>query len=182
MVPELVEQPNDPTHDPRQSAVDPALATRVVDESIERRGCFKHQLISVLQDVQRRFNYLPRPALEAVAARLEISAMQVYSAATFFSAFSLEPRGEKVISVCMGTACHVRGAPPIAEAFERKLGIGAGQTTADGRYTLLCVGCLGACALGPVVDVNGEVHGNMNVQKADKLMERLDQEDRRDTR
>ena len=169
MIPEFKKQP---------ARQEPAGARRAVVETASRLGETPDQLIPILQEVQKRFNYLPPSAIEEAAAKLELPLIQVYQAATFFSAFSLEPRGEKIISVCMGTACHVREGPLILEALERRLAISAGETTGDGRYTLLSVGCLGACALGPVIDVNGRTHGHMNVQKAEKLVEQMDKEAR----
>ena len=156
---------------------DPKGTEEAVRRAAEKLGNSRDQLIPILQEVQKTFNYLPRGALLEAAELLDIPVMQVYSAASFFSAFSLEPRGERVISVCMGTACHVRQAPLILEALERELEISAGETTPDGKHTLLSVGCLGACALGPVVDVNGTTYGNMTVAKAERLPKKLEKQE-----
>ena len=129
----------------------------ILSEYRERRGL----LVPILQDIQARYNYLPREALERVAERRHIPLSQVYSVANFYAAFSLEPRGKHIVSVCTGTACHVRGAPPVLEELERQLEIKAGQTSPDMMWTLLTVNCLGACALGPVVVVNDDYHGHM---------------------
>ena len=156
-------------------------AVRVVDDAVADLGASADQLIAILQQIQHTMGYLPKAALRRTAEVLDMPFMQVFQVATFYKAFSLEPRGRRVISVCTGTACHVRQSPLILEALERKLGVEVGQTTADGEFTLLKVGCLGACALGPVIDVNGEVFGQMTVAKAEKLPDKLLKEDHRGT-
>jgi NADH:ubiquinone oxidoreductase subunit E len=137
---------------------------------IEGYGCNRRKLISILQDIQAEYGYLPRNALKQVAARLEIEEIEVFSVATFYRSFSLEPKGEHLISLCLGTACHVRGAPSILEDVERLLGIGPGRTTEDGKFSLETVNCLGACAIGPVVVIDGEYHGQMNIMKTRDLL------------
>lgn len=139
----------------------------------------KHQrdeglLVSILQDVQAEFNYLPQDALVAVSQGLSVPLSQVYSVATFFKAFSLKEKGRHSVHVCMGTACHVRGAVRILDRFEDDLGIKNGETTADLKYTLETVNCVGACALGPIVVVDGEYAGQMNVDKVKPLLESCD--------
>jgi NADH-quinone oxidoreductase subunit E len=128
-------------------------------------------LVSVLQDVQAEYNYLPKKALVQVSQGLAIPLTQVYSVATFFKAFSLKPRGRHLINVCLGTACHVRGAVRILEEIERELGIKSRGTTKDLKYTLETVNCVGACALGPIVIVDGEYSGQMNSSKVRPLLE-----------
>lgn len=130
----------------------------------------RRSLIMVLQDVQRVYHYLPRPALERVAEVFGVPRAHVFHLATFYRAFSLEPRGEHVCTVCMGTACHVRGALRLVEHLERRTGIRAGQTTPDLRLTLETVNCVGACALGPVVIVDGEYVGSATAAKLDKAL------------
>ena len=132
-------------------------------------------IIAILQDVQDEVNYLPEGALRYVAERLGIPASKVYRLATFYRAFSLEPRGKHLIFVCTGTACHVRGAVKIIDALEREIGIQAGETDENLEFTLETVNCLGACALGPVVVVDGEYHGSMTAAKAVKLVKKLRQ-------
>ena len=146
--------------------IDPAL----VDGIIERHGGIG-TLISILADVQRECSYLPRPALERVAERLKIPFSRVFSVSTFYKAFSLEPRGKHIVQICLGTACHVRGAQRILEEFERILSVKAGMTTEDRLFTLETVNCVGACALGPVAVVNGRYHGNLNLVKVPKLID-----------
>jgi len=131
----------------------------------------KGMLVSILQDIQAEYNYLPKEALVDVSQALGAPLSQVYSVATFFRAFSLEPRGRYLINVCLGTACHVRGAVRILEAIERELDLKAGGTTKDLKFTLETVNCVGCCALGPVVIIDGEYHGQMKTDKAKALLE-----------
>jgi len=130
----------------------------------------KGMLVSILQDIQEEFNYLPRESLEQVSKTLDIPFSQLYSIATFFKALRLTPRGRHLINVCMGTACHVRGAVKVLEATERELGIKSGETTDGLEFTLETVNCVGACALGPVVIVDGEYHGQMKTEKVKDMI------------
>ncbi len=131
------------------------------------------QLIGILQDVQTHYRYLPEAPLKQVSTLLNIPLAQIFSVATFFSAFSLTPRGEKVVNVCMGTACHVRGAQRLLEELERGFGVGAGETTTDKKVTLETVNCVGCCALGPVIVVNEDYHGKMDGTKTAALIDEL---------
>jgi NADH-quinone oxidoreductase subunit E len=144
-----------------------------VDEIIDGYQADPTCTLAILQDVQAEYNYLPREAITRTAERLGATLGEVYRMATFFRAFSLEPKGEYTIKVCMGTACHVRGALQILERFERDLGLKAGETSQDLKFTLEVVMCLGACALGPVVVVNDEAHGEMSPDKAKALVAQL---------
>jgi NADH:ubiquinone oxidoreductase subunit E len=128
-------------------------------------------LIPVLQDINSEYNYLPEYALKYVSERLKVPLSQIYHVATFYTAFSLVPRGEHLIKLCQGTACHVRGCERILGEIERILNIKSGQTTSDLKYTLETVNCLGACALGPVMVLDGEYHGQMNSGKVKKFLE-----------
>jgi len=148
-----------------------------VDVQTDRVNAFirKHQnqkkaLIAILQDVQAEYNYLPQEALRQVARSVGIPLIDVVGVATFFRAFSLKPRGRHVVTVCSGTACHVRGGPKILEEFERQLGVGAGETTADKKFTLETVACLGCCAIGPVVVVDGDFHAQTSVRKVSSII------------
>ena len=132
-------------------------------------------LISILLDIQDEYNYLPQEALCMVAETLDIPLINIYSAATFYKVFSLQPRGKYLINVCVGTACHVRGGQRVVEEIERILDVCVGETTPDMQFTLETVRCLGACALGPVVVVNDEYHGHMDVKKVGKLIKHYQQ-------
>ena len=145
-----------------------------VDSILDRYHRDKGMLVSILQDVQGEFNYLPREVLIQVSQGLDVALSRVYSVATFFKAFSLEPRGRHLITVCLGTACHVRGGVKILEEIERELGVYAGETTKDLRYSLERVNCVGACALGPIVIIDGEYSGNMKTDKVRDLLESCD--------
>jgi NADH-quinone oxidoreductase subunit E len=127
-------------------------------------------LISILQDVHSEFNYLPEGSLEIIARQLGVPLSAVYGVATFFRSFSFTRRGRHVASVCLGTACHVRGGSAVAAEFERLLGVGTGQTTPDGRFTLETVNCLGCCAIGPVAVMDGEYHGQVGVRDVQALI------------
>ncbi len=129
-------------------------------------------LVQVLQDTQIKFNYLPREALEVISSALDVPFAKVYSAATFYKAFSLEPRGRTQVRVCMGTACHVRGATLILDEFERALGIKSGGTTEDLEYSLESVNCVGACAMAPVVVENEKYHADCDPTAVRKIAKR----------
>jgi len=141
-----------------------------VDEIVDRNGADPSALIGILQDVQEEYNYLPKDALKRVARRLGVPLSRVYSVANFYKAFSLTPRGRHLIQVCLGTACHVRGGDKILEQIQRLLDVKPGGTTSDRQFSLEIVHCLGACALGPIVVVDGEYHGRMTVGKVKPLL------------
>ncbi len=139
---------------------------------VEKYQGDKGQLVSILQDVQGELRYLPKDALEEVSRELDVPLSQVYSVATFFRAFSLTPRGRHTVKVCLGTACHVRGAARVADLMELDLGIKRGETTGDLEFTLETVGCVGCCALGPMVMVNDDYHGHLTSDKVNNLLKR----------
>jgi NADH-quinone oxidoreductase subunit E len=130
----------------------------------------KGQLVSMLQDIQTEYHYLPKDALDEVVTLLGVPASQVYSVATFFKAFSLTPRGRHLIKVCLGTACHVRGAAKVVEKMELDLCIKRTETTPDQRYTLETVNCVGCCALGPMVMIDERYHGQISSDKVSPLL------------
>ena len=144
-----------------------------VKEIIQRYSGDRSYLVPILQDVQRQFNYLPKQALRAVSDNLDVPISRVYEVATFYKAFSLKPKGRHQLSLCMGTACHVRGAELISRNIQDILGIKEGETTPDLEFSFETVGCLGACALGPVLVVNGEYNGHMNIAKSTKILKTL---------
>jgi NADH-quinone oxidoreductase subunit E len=137
---------------------------------IGKYGSDKSFIIPILQDIQREFNYLPREALDALCANLGVSQSLVYHLATFYRAFSLTPKGKYRLSLCVGTACHVRGAPQISDHVERTLGIKPGETSKDLEFSFETVNCLGACALGPILVLNDEYHGQMTIAKTSKVL------------
>ena len=138
-------------------------------------------LISILQDIQNEYNYLPEGALRQVAQRLDLPLIDIYSVATFYKSFSLTPRGKHLITVCLGTACHVRGGRRILGEILKKLNIVPGETTEDKLFTLETVNCLGCCAIGPIVVVDGEYYGEMTVRKVDPILEKYRDGDPSDT-
>ena len=145
-------------------------AARDIPSIIASHAGEKRALIPILQDIQEHSGWLSSEILNEVALRLDLSPAHVYSVATFYKSFSLEPRGRHVCTVCMGTACHVRGSDAILERFRRKLGIDPGETSADGEFTLERVNCLGACALAPLSIVDGSYYGQMSEAKVDAVL------------
>ena len=127
-------------------------------------------LIPLLQDLQARYGYLPRPVLEWVSEETGISLSRMYGVITFYTQFYLEKRGEHTVKCCQGTACHVKGAPLVVDAITRELGIGSGETTADGKFSFETVNCLGACALAPLVVVDEEYHGKVDQNEVQKIL------------
>ena len=130
----------------------------------------KSQLVSILQDIQGEFNFLPKSALEKVSKKMNIPISRVYDVATFFKAFSLQERGKHIVNVCLGTACHVRGGDLILDSLERQLGVKAGQSTPDYNFTLQGVNCMGCCATGPVVKIDEEFFGHMTDDKVEPML------------
>jgi NADH:ubiquinone oxidoreductase subunit E len=152
------------------TTMDPEKRARY-DLVLERYPDKKGALLPILQDLNSEYRYLPEDALRYVAESLEMTLSKVFHVATFFTAFSLKPRGRHTIKVCLGTACHVRGSPKVLDAFSRKLGVAPQETTPDGEVTLETVNCLGACALGPTVMVDEEYHP-MTLGKIDALLKK----------
>lgn len=127
-------------------------------------------LIMCLQDIQKEYRYLPCEALVKTSETLGVPLSRVFSVATFYNAFSLNPKGENVVRICVGTACHIRGARLIQDQIENFIGIKAGHTTSDMKFTLEVVACVGACAMAPVVIVNEKYHGSVNPSQAKRLL------------
>jgi NADH:ubiquinone oxidoreductase subunit E len=146
---------------------------QVITTIVDRYQAKSTALIMALQDIQRQYNYLPMEALRMVAKKMNLPVAQLYGVATFFKAFSLTPKGKNHICVCTGTACHVRQASVIVDNLARALGIEPGETTPDGEISFETVNCLGACALGPLLTLNGIYHGNMTVAKLNKILDKL---------
>jgi NADH-quinone oxidoreductase subunit E len=143
-----------------------------VENILREYGYQRSRIIQILQDIQVEFNYLPKEVLEYVSQELKMPLSKFYSVATFYAGFSLNPRGEHLCTVCMGTACHVRGAANVLDRIEDRLGTTSGATTSDKLFTLETVNCLGACALAPIVVIDGDYHGQTTVDRVDKLLDK----------
>jgi NADH-quinone oxidoreductase subunit E len=143
---------------------------QAVREIASGYGRDRSALIAVLQDVHAECNYLPEGSLDVIARELGVPLASVYGVATFFRAFSFKPRGRHLATVCMGTACHVRGATELLSEAEERLGVSPGGTTRDRRFTLETVNCLGCCAVGPLMVVDGEYHGEMTPKRVEAVI------------
>jgi NADH-quinone oxidoreductase subunit E len=141
------------------------------EEILGRYPLEEPALIQVLQDVHRAYNYLPCDVLEKVADALDVPLAKVFSVSTFYKAFSLEPQGDTIVKVCMGTACHIRGAGQLVEELERQLGIGPDETTEDLKFTVKTVNCVGACAMAPLVIVGEKYYGTAKPAKVSKYLD-----------
>lgn len=145
--------------------MEPAPEYNKIDAIIESFSSEKSALIGILQEVENLYGYLPPWALKHVSKKLDVPLIQVCGVASFYKAFHLTPRGKHLVRVCLGTACHVRGGPGVAEELERELDVKMGGTTKDLNYTLERVNCLGCCALGPIVTIDDKYHGHMSAKK-----------------
>jgi len=152
----------------REASVDLAPAEEMISRYLEEREA----IIGLLQDIQEHYGYLPRPVLDRISERLGLPRTQLYGLATFYRAFTLKPQGKHKICVCTGTACHVRGAVPVLDRIQSDLKLAPGETTEDGQFSLQTVNCVGACALGPVVIVDGQYEGHMNTAKIRRVLRR----------
>lgn len=141
---------------------------RILDEK-EGASC---ALIEVLQDIQAAYNYLPEEILRTVSEKLDVPLVEVFRVANFYKAFTLKPRGKHLLTVCMGTACHVRGAPKFLDEVLGQLNVSPGETTQDGEFTVETVNCLGACALGPIVVLDGKYYSHMTPAKLRELIQK----------
>lgn len=141
-----------------------------LQEILSRYEKKERYLIPVLQEAQEEYGYLPEEVMKEIAMGLNLSLSQVYGVVTFYSQFHQEPRGNNIIRVCMGTACHVRGGGAILDAIKDELGIDAGETTDDLEFTLESVACIGACGLAPVIMVNDDTHGRLTPEKIPEIM------------
>ncbi|HOX16545.1 MAG TPA: NAD(P)H-dependent oxidoreductase subunit E [Smithellaceae bacterium] len=147
------------------------MTSEVIEEIIANHTDRQGSIMTILEDIQNKFNYLPEEALKIVARQTGRSLVDIYGVATFYKAFSLKPRGKHLISCCQGTACHVRGGQAIAEEFKRELNIEPGETTADNEITFETVNCLGACALGPIVVSDGHYSANVNKREIRQIIQ-----------
>jgi NADH-quinone oxidoreductase subunit E len=149
------------------------MPPQTLDQILERRRSQPNQLIEVLQDVQDNCGYISEEAIQSVSQGLGVPLMEVYRVASFYKAFRLNPSGKNVLTMCMGTACHVRGARLLLDQAAGQLGVKPGEVTPDGLFSIEHVNCLGACALGPIVTENGFYHHHMTPAKLRKLIETL---------
>ncbi len=150
------------------------LAQKTIEQIKEICSQFnndEHELINVLHQVQHKLGYLPAEVQEMIAKELNISVAKVYGVVTFYSFFTMLPQGQHPISICMGTACYVRGSEKVLTEFKRQLGIEVGQTSADGKFSLNCLRCVGACGLAPVVLVGEKVYGRVDPQQVSLILE-----------
>lgn len=144
-----------------------------MEDILSEYSAEQRNLIQILHSVQTKYGYIPPEAISEIARHLRISESEVFGILTFYKAFSLEPRGKYLVTVCLGTACHVRGGVQIADEIGRKLRLEIGQTTPDRMFTLETVNCLGCCAIGPVVVVNGKYYSHVTLQKVDSILKEL---------
>ena len=147
---------------------------KIVDKYQEKRTA----LISILHEIQGEYSHLPEGALRRVASRLRMDLNDIYGVATFYKSFSLIPKGKHSVTLCLGTACHVRGGPKILGAMKTLLKIEPGQTTEDRKFSLNVVNCLGVCAIGPVMFIDGKFHGEMNPVKAKRIIDKINKNNR----
>ena len=148
-------------------------AVRQVEEVCERFNNDPGELIAILHECQSKLGYLPEPVQRIVARKLGIPASKVYGVVTFYSFFTMTPKGKHPVSVCLGTACYVRGADKLLEEFKRVLGIDVGETTPDGKFSLDCLRCVGACGLAPVATIGEKVYGRLNPADIKKIVDEV---------
>lgn len=139
----------------------------------------KTKLLAILTDIQAKYNWLPPDAIQLVSEKLCVPIIDVYGVATFYRAFSLSPRGKHLVTVCLGTACHVRGAQAVLDRLKERLKVEPGETTVGGKFTLESVNCLGACALAPIVVVDEKYHSKITVQKVDGILDKYQDKSQR---
>jgi NADH-quinone oxidoreductase subunit E len=146
------------------------MSIEQIDKIIDKYMGQKGVLIQLLLEIQHEFNWIPKSAITRIHKRLKIPTSEIYRVASFYTALSLKPRGLHLIRVCSGTACYVRGGPRILDSVERELKIKPGETTKDNNFTLETVNCLGCCALGPVVEIDGKYHGKLSPSNVGQLL------------
>lgn len=143
---------------------------QIIKEVCEKHGNRAGDVIHILHGVQNALGFLPEEVQEVIARQIHMPVAQIYGIVSFYSFFTMEPRGKYPISVCLGTACHVRGSDKILEEFKRQLGIGVGETTADGKFSIDCLRCVGACGLAPVALIGDKVYGRLTVDKVKDVL------------
>ncbi|SHE92969.1 NADH-quinone oxidoreductase subunit E [Desulfofundulus australicus DSM 11792] len=150
---------------------DDAAKKEALEKVFEQYRGTKGALIPLLQEAQEIYGYLPGEVMQRIATELKVPFSKVFGVATFYAQFHLKPRGRNIVRICQGTACHVRGAARVFQSVSEKLGVGKNETTADLRYTLETVACLGACGLAPVMMVNDDTHGRLTPERAAEVLE-----------
>ena len=149
----------------------PAAKTRI-EEICDRYAGDKTPLIMILSDIQREFGYVPLEVQEVVSQKTGVSVAEIYGVVTFYSFFNLEPRGKYIIGCCLGTACYVKGAQNVVDKFGEILGIGPGETTEDGMFSIDALRCIGACGIAPAVSINGEVYPKLDPKDCEKIIKK----------
>ena len=145
-------------------------AVKKINEICDRYIHEKTPLMMILSDIQKEYGYIPLEVQEIVSARTGVSVAEIYGVVTFYSFFSLQPKGKYVIGVCMGTACYVKGAQQVLDKFSEIIGIKAGETSKDGLFTLDALRCIGACGIAPAVTINGKVYPKLTVDAVPKII------------
>lgn len=149
-----------------QEDIDLTACNEILDKYQDMHGA----LMPALQAIQEHYGYIPEPTVHLTAERLNVYASQIYGVLTFYAQFHLEPRGKYIVRVCMGTACHVKGAGRIADTIKDRIGVGHAETTEDLKFTAEYVACIGACGMAPVIMVNEATYGSLTVQKVDEVL------------
>lgn len=157
----------------QEEEIDLTGANEVIDKYLHIHGA----LMPVLQGIQEHYGYIPEPTVDLVAERLNVYSSQIYGVLTFYAQFHLEPRGKYIVRVCMGTACHVKGAGRIADTIKERLGVGHAETTPDLKFTAEYVACIGACGMAPVIMVNDDTFGSLTVQKMVEVLSKYQEMD-----
>ncbi len=152
------------------------MDTERIDQIVDKHDGEASSLIQVLLEIQRENNWLPREALWRVSEGLEVPFQRIQHIATFYKAFSLVPKGRHGVNICVGTACHVRGAPRVLEKVEDLIGLKPGETDLELKFSLETVNCIGCCALGPVMEIDGKTHGNLSPAKTEKVIATYEQD------
>jgi NADH-quinone oxidoreductase subunit E len=151
-----------------QEEIDLTACNEILDRYQDMHGA----LMPALQAIQEHYGYIPEPTVHLTAERLNVYASQIYGVLTFYAQFHLEPRGKYIVRVCMGTACHVKGAGRIADTIKDRIGVGHAETTEDLKFTAEYVACIGACGMAPVIMVNEATYGSLTVQKTDDVLKK----------
>jgi len=151
-----------------EQEIDLTACNEILDKFVDMHGA----LMPALQAIQESYGYIPEPTVHLTAERLNVYTSQIYGVLTFYAQFHLEPRGKYIVRVCMGTACHVKGAGRIADTIKDRIGVGHAETTEDLKFTAEYVACIGACGMAPVIMVNDDTYGSLTVQKTDEVIDK----------